>query len=465
MSRWLRERLAEIITPPADTPELPVMHSLRAVALCSLALGLAGIARADNWPAWRGPTGQGHSAERNLPLEWSATKNVRWKVALKDPGNSTPIIWGERIFLTQAKKDPSPKKDKEGKIDNKARRDGTVRSLICLSRKDGSIHWQKDVRYDEPETNWPGIPYANASPVTDGERVVATFGSAGMYCYDLDGRELWKRTDLGKWEHAFGQGASPVIHGEVVIQWCGPNEDTRNRNYLIAVDKKTGKTVWEHDESYGSWMTPVIITHGGKEQLLLGQSRDVKNAPESKHGYLKGIDPATGSELWKCQGLNSYVYTSPLVADGVAVDMSGYGGSALAVKLGGSGDITKDRLWLHPKPATQRVGSGVIVGGHIYMVDENAVQHCYDLKTGEDLWKDEPRLKGLTWGSMVHADGRIYLLMRNGETIVLAANPKFEILATHSLGPGETTNSSVAISNGEIFIRTHRHLWCIAGKK
>ena len=145
--------------------------------------------------------------------------------------------------------------------------------------------------------------------------------------------------------------------------------------------------------------------------------------------------------------------------------MSGYGGSALAVKLGGTGDITKDRLWLHPKPATQRVGSGMIVGEHIYMVDENAVPHCYDLKTGNDLWKDEARLKGTTWGSMVHADGRLYVLMRNGDTLVFAANPKFEVLATNSLGAGEQTNSSLAISNGEIFIRTFKHLWCIGEKK
>ena len=137
----------------------------------------------------------------------------------------------------------------------------------------------------------------------------------------------------------------------------------------------------------------------------------------------------------------------------------------LAVKLGGTGDITRDRLWMHPRPATQRVGSGAIVGEHVYMIDENAVVHCYELKTGNDLWKDEPRQKGLTWGSMVHADGRLYVLMRNGETLVLAAKPKFEILATNSLGAGEQTNSSPVISNGEIFLRTHRHLWCIAEKK
>jgi outer membrane protein assembly factor BamB len=440
------------------------MPFVRAWALGILLLALATTARADNWPAWRGPTGQGHSTESNLPLNWSATKNVKWKVELENPGNSTPVVWGDRIFLTQANKDANPKKDEKGKIDNKARRDGTIRSLLCLSRIDGKVLWQQDVRYDTPETNWPGISYCNASPVTDGERVVVSFGSAGMYCFDFNGKELWKRTDLGKWEHPFGNGSSPVIHGDLAILWCGPNEKV-GRNYLIAVNKATGKTVWEHDESFGSWSTPLIAKVNGKDQLLLGQSRDVKNAPESKNGYLKGFDPATGKELWKCQGLNSYVYTSPLVADGLAVNMCGYEGADLAVKLGGSGDITSDRLWRHPKPATQRVGSGVIVGEHVYMVDEEAVPHCYELKTGKDLWKDEDRFKGMTWSSMVHADGRIYLLMRSGETLVLAAKPKFEILATNSLGRGEETNSSIAISNGDIFIRTFKHLWCIGEKK
>jgi outer membrane protein assembly factor BamB len=254
------------------------------------------------------------------------------------------------------------------------------------------------------------------------------------------------------------------MYGDLAILWCGPNE-TKGRNFLLAVNKKTGETAWEHDEPSGSWSTPLVTKVNGQDQLILGQSLDVKGGPESKAGHLKGLDPMTGKELWACQGLNSFVYSSPLYGDGIAVNMSGFGGSALAVKLGGSGDVTKDRLWLHPK-STQRVGSGVIVGGHVSMVDENATAHCYDLKTGEDLWKEAPRLKGgTTWGSMVHADGRLYLLMRSGETVVMAARPKHEVLAVNALEPGEQTNSSPAISDGAIFLRTFKHLWCIEGKK
>lgn len=419
----------------------------RTTAALGLLTAVCSTLAAGDWPAWRGPTGQGTSDEKNVPLKWSNKENVKWKVPLAHPGNSTPVVWKDNIFLTLANKG------------------GTVRSLRCLARADGSLRWQKDVEYAEKERNWNDNWYANASPVTDGERVVVSFASAGMYCYDFAGKELWKRTDLGKWEHAFGSGASPVLYGDLAILWCGPNE-AKGRNFLLAVSKTTGETVWEHDESSGSWSTPLIAGVNGQDQLILGQSRDAKNAPESKHGYLKGFDPKTGKELWKCQGLSSYVYTSPLYGDGVAVAMSGFGGSAMAVKLGGSGDITKDRLWVHPRPANQRVGSGVVVGGRVYVVDEDATPHCYDLKTGDDLWKGESKVRGgVTWGSVVHADGRLYVMMRNGETVVLAADPKFDVLAVNPLGPGEQTNSSPVISDGKVFLRTFKHLWCVETKR
>jgi outer membrane protein assembly factor BamB len=402
---------------------------------------------AADWPAWRGPIGQGVCEEKGVPLKWSGTENVKWKVPLAHQGNSTPVVWRDTIFLTQANKG------------------GTLRSLLCLARADGSVRWQKDVAYADKERNWNENWYANASPATDGERVVVSFASAGMYCYDFSGKELWKRTDLGKWEHQFGSGSSPVLYRDLAILWCGPNEK-EGRNYLLAVNKKTGETVWEHDEPYGSWATPLIARVNGQDQFILGQSRDVKKDPEAKWGFLKGFDPKTGKELWACRGMSSYVYTSALYSDGVAVAMSGFGGSALAVKLGGTGDITADRLWLHPRPAEQRVGSGVIVGEHVYVVDENGTPHCYELKTGEDLWKGEPRLRGgVTWGSIVHADGRLYALMRSGETVVLAASPKHEVLAVNPLGAGEQTNSSPVTSDGEVFLRTFKHLWCIAEKR
>jgi outer membrane protein assembly factor BamB len=471
-----KERLANrlhlglpALNPPPSSVAEKIMQ--RYLAISTLLTLSAAVAHADNWPAWRGPTGQGFCFEKNLPVKWSAKENVKWKIQLADAGNSTPVIWGDKIFLTKANKG------------------GSVRSLLCLARADGKQLWQKDVEYPGKEINWGGITYTNASAAVDDQRVVACFASAGLYCYDHDGKLLWKRTDLGSWQHSFGSGASPVLYEDLVIQWCGPNsipepdpkegaktdkkdpktdkgaKDKKGpRNFLVAVDKNTGKTAWEHDEQFGSWSTPLIINHNGQDQLLLGLGPDAKNKPDPETNYFKGLDPKTGKELWHCRGLNSYVYTSPLFANGVAVQMCGFGGSALAVKLGGKEDITKDRLWLHPQNI-QRVGSGMIVGEHVYMIDESGVAHCYELTTGKDLWKKVERPAGDTWGSMVHADGKLYVLMRSGDTVVLKADPKFEILAVNSLGAGEQTNSSVAISNGEIYLRTFRSLWCISEKK
>jgi outer membrane protein assembly factor BamB len=398
--------------------------------LLTLLLATSVCAAAD-WPAWRGPTGQGFCSEKGVPLKWGPKEKVKWKVELAYQGNSTPIIWRDKVFLTQANKG------------------GSVRSLLCLARADGKLLWQKDVAYEGKERNWNENWYANASPVTDGKRVVACFGSAGVYCYDLDGNELWKRTDLGEWQHQFGNGASPVLFEGLVIQWCGPNEK-KGRNFLLAMDGKNGKTKWEHEEKEGSWATPIIVGPAGKEQMVLGMGE-----------YLKGFNPRDGKEVWRCGGLQSYVYATALVEGEYAVGMSGYNKAALAVKLGGTGDITARRLWRHERNV-QRVGSGILVGGHVYMVDEDGSARCYDVKTGEDKWKDEKRRPGTIWGSLVHAEGRIYAFMRDGSTRVYRADPKQEVLAINTLGPGVQTNSSPAISNGEIFLRTFKHLYCIA---
>jgi outer membrane protein assembly factor BamB len=399
-------------------------------------LGCAALAVADDWPAWRGRTGQGYCFEKNLPLKWSPTENVKWKIPLAHGGNSTPIIANGKVFLTMANKG------------------GTVRSTLCFDRTDGKQLWKNDVNYSDKEQNWTPDWYCNASPTTDGERVIVSLGSAGMFCYDLAGKELWKRTDLGKWQHQFGNSASPILYGDLCILWCGPNNG-KTGNLLLAVKKTTGETVWEKHEKVSSWGTPIIVSVDGKDQLLY--------CPEYQ---LKGADPKTGKELWHCDGLMEYVYASPLYSPElkIAVAMSGYNKSALAVKVGGSGDITKDRLWLHPKN-NQRVGTGIIVGEHVYILEDNGTPKCYELKTGKELWQVEKRPAGTNWGSMVHADGKLYVLTRDGTTLIFAASPKYELLATNRLAPGETTNSSPAISNGEIFLRTNRHLWCISAKK
>ena len=411
-----------------------------------IALLLTCVCASANWPAWRGPEGTGVTRESKLPVRWSTNENIRWRTPLPERGNSTPIVWGDAVFVTQA-------------IDKENRR-----TLMRFDRKTGKQRWQKGVTYSEKEPTHETNPYCSASAVTDGERIVASYGSAGLYCYDFEGNELWHR-DLGKQHHIWGNAASPVLYQDLCILNVGPGE----RSFLIALDKKTGKTVWQVDEPgghsgqakpgedakavwIGSWSTPIVIKENGSDRLIMSFPKRVA-----------ALEPKSGKEIWTCAGLNPLVYTSPLYDDdGVVVAMGGFSGSALAVKTGGKGDVTEThRLWQHPR-AKQRIGSGVIHGGHIYILNEPPIAECYDLKTGK-LVADQ-RLKGSgpkgeTWSSMLLAGEKLYVINQSGDTFVLKANPQMETVAVNSLG--EFTNASLAPSDGEIFIRTHKHLWCV----
>ncbi|MEN9574170.1 MAG: hypothetical protein RL514_2025 [Verrucomicrobiota bacterium] len=410
-------------------------------------------ASAANWPAWRGPHGDGISSEQNLPVQWNKTENIRWRVPLPEAGNSTPIVWGDRIFITQPV--------------------GNRRTLRCLNRADGKQLWESGVATKEKEPTHGTNPYCSASPVTDGERVIVSFASDGLFCYDFSGKELWSRTDLGRQIHIWGNAASPVLHGNLCFLNFGPGETT----YLLAVDKQTGKTVWKNEEPggdsggpppapkdapadkkaaprgkwLGSWTTPPVIREGGRDSLLM-----------SWPGRLCALDPATGKERWTSTGLTPLVYTSPIHAGDIVVAMSGFGGSALAVRAGGAGDVTESkRLWHHPR-SPQRIGSGVIHEGHLYIHNDPGTAMCLNLETGKEVWNE--RLKGASatganWSSVLLAGGKCYTITQGGDCFVFKASPTFELLAANPLG--ERSNSSIVPSNGELLIRTHQALWCI----
>lgn len=422
------------------------------IRLCLLALLVAPFGmHADNWPMWRGATGSGTANEKALPQKWNATNSIAWKIALPDRGNSTPIVWGDKIFLTQ----PLEKSNE--------------RALLCLDRRDGRVLWQRTVKYAEAEESHEDNPFCSESPATDGEIVVVTYGSAGVYCYDFEGRELWKR-DLGKIRFTWGAAASPVIHGGMVFLYRGPDPQA----HLVALDKRTGRTVWRRDdpaiaiedrtdgfkgnksrEWICSYSTPIIIKHGAQEELVM-----------SHPGQLRGLDLATGAVRWSCAGLNPMIYASPIAGEDTVVAMGGFFGTSQAVKLGGKGDVTAThRLWQTVR-TQNRLGSGVIHGGHVYVLNTPGFVECLDLKTGKVVYNERLRgaaAKNESWSSMLLAGDKIYIPNQSGETYVLRAAPKFELLATNPLD-GALTNASLAAADGQIFLRTHRHLWCI-GKR
>ena len=392
---------------------------------------LASSARADHWPAWRGDSaGSGITKETDLPVEWGESRNIRWRVALPERGNSTPVVWGERVFVTQA-------------IQAEHRR-----TVMCFHRADGRLLWQKGVVYDRPERTHKSNPYCSASPVTDGERVVASFGSAGLVCYDMNGRELWRR-EFAPLNHTWGNASSPILHDNLCIHYYGPGKGS----FLTALDKKTGKTLWQFDEPVwntegrvdgfkgrpngvvGTWSTPLVLDN----ELIMSFPMEVI-----------AFDPPTGRIRWRCDGLNPLVYTSPIAGDGVIVAMGGYRGNTVAVK-------STKRLW-HKVNARGGIGSGVIAGGRIYFPARLIA--CLDLATGNTVWEEKvPGTKGGTWCSILLSGDRLYLPKQSGDIVVAKVRPSFEVLAVNSMK--EKSNSSLAASNGELFFRTEQTLWCI----
>lgn len=405
------------------------------ILLISLALFL----QAANWPAWRGDaSGSGSAAETDLPLEWGKDKNVAWRVELPDRGNSTPIIWGDRVFVTQAIEESK------------------WRGLMCFNRADGKLLWKSGLTYAQSERTHRDNPPCSASPTTDGEVVIAAYGSAGVAAYDFEGNELWRR-DFGALDHTWGNSTSPVLHGGLVFHYQGPAKGA----FLAALDKKTGETVWKWDEPnwktgprtdgfsgrddegvIGSWSTPIIVN----DELVMSFPMEIKS-----------FDPKSGKQLWTCEGLNPLVYTSPVAADGVVVAMGGYSGNSVAVRTGG------ERLWQEVRHFGG-IGSGVIKDGHLYAQDAGGIAHCVELSTGKTVWKDRLPGAGKSWGSFILVGDLIYTLSQPGDTVVFKASPKgLEVVAQSDVG--EHTNSSLAASDGDIFIRTYEALWRISKPK
>ena len=423
----------------------------------SAAKNEAGLDVRHQWPQWRGPLSTGVAPHGKPPVEWSESKNIRWKLALPGKGYSTPVIWGDRIFLTTA----VPYGDAfEPKLDSApGAHDGMPVThhhrfvVLAVSRREGKIIWQRTVHKELPhEGGHYTASLASSSPVTDGEHLFAFFGSRGLYCLDMDGELLWK-TDLGTMQtlHAHGEGSSPALHGDtLIINW-----DHEGQSFVVAFDKRTGKQRWkvERDE-VTSWATPIVVEHGGKPQVIISGTTRVRS-----------YDLATGRVIWECGGLSRNVVASPVAGDGMVYAASSYDKQAmLAIRLDGAiGDITgTDRVVWTRTRRTPYVPSPLLYGDSLYFLRHyQGILSRVNAKTGEEQYGPF-RLNGIrnVYASPVAAADRVYITDRDGTTLVISHGDMPSVLALNQLN--DSFSASAAIVGNEFFLRGQKYLYCIA---
>lgn len=399
---------------------------------------------AGDWSQFRGPNGQGVSRDRHVPTTWSSTENIAWQADLPGPGASSPIVVGDKVYLTCYTGyglEPAKGEDKDLR-----------RHLLCFDRKSGEELWQKTFEPKLPEHQYQGEGsyhgYAASTPTSDGERLYVFFGKSGVYGLDLDGEPIW-HASVGDGTHGWGSGASPVLFGNLLLINASVESGS-----LYALDKLTGKEVWKAPGVGAAWDTPHLITRGDAEEVIV-----------SAQDKLLSFNPDDGKPLWTAEGVHRYVCPS-VVSHGDVVYAIGGGHTSLAVRLGGKGDVTQSHvLWRKDKGSN--VGSPIYFDGHLYWAgDSNGLMNCQNAETGEFVYQEriEPR-PGNIWSSAVLADGNIYLVSQHAGTFVVAAQPKYELLAHNKFAADDNrTNASPAVHDGQILLRTDKRLYCI-GKR
>jgi outer membrane protein assembly factor BamB len=406
--------------------------------LLSGASGQVELARGEsNWPRWRGAHQDGHTDQSNLPVHWSPA-DVVWKATLPGHGQSSPVIWGDRIFLTTALER------------------GRERLVFCVDRNDGRLLWQHTAWKGEPEPSHTMNGWASSTCATDGEVVVAFFGRGGLHAYTVDGKPLWS-LNLGTFESPWSIAACPIILGDLVIQ----NGDSDADAFLAAFDKHTGKQVWrtKRPDNRG-WSTPILVhvaaSASGKEHDEL-----VLNGHTGVYGY----DPKTGKELWFCQGFNGRGEPTVTPAGDVLCVVNGLKGDFYAVRPGGSGDVTATRMaWHTPRKGGRDCPSPIVVGQFVIVCDMKGIATCYRTTDGKEVWKE--RIGSNFSSSPIAAAGLVYFQAEDGTTVVIRPGPKLDVVATNALDPAqdEVFRASLTPSEGQIFARSDHVLYCI-GKR
>lgn len=424
--------------------------------------------RTSQWSSFRGERAAGVADQQSLPEKWDAAKgqSVKWKIAIPGLAHSSPIVWGDRVFVTTAissKGGDSFRKGLYGDGDASDDRSSQQWKLYALDKDTGRILWDRIAYEGAPrEKRHIKASYANATPATDGRYVIAFFGSQGLYAFDVKGRLVWKR-DLGVLnagaydlpDYEWGTASSPIIYKDLVIVQC----DTQKGSFLLAANIKTGKTVWKTDrEELPSWGTPNIYAGKDRAELITNASN-----------FIRGYDPATGKELWRLGGSSKITAPTPVFSGDLIVVASGRRPEApiFVIRAGASGDITlassqsssKHIAW-SKKARGSYMPTPLIYGDHLYVLSNQGVFDCYDLKTGNEIYRERIPHHGSGFSaSPVAADGKIYLPSEDGDVFVVKAGAKFEVLNINSIG--EPLMATPAISGGKMFVRSQQHLFAI----
>jgi outer membrane protein assembly factor BamB len=410
-------------------------------------------AHAENWPRFRGPSGQGLSAETNLPREWNPTSNVAWKTAIPGAGWSSPVVWDDRIFLTSATED------------------GVSCHVFCLDRPTGKILWDREVFRQVPLHKEGKNSHATPTPVADGHRVYAVFSSGGIAALDFEGALVWTNREVDFYSR-HGLGASPIVYENLLImpfdssnrvaepgKWPNNTDEEKlgwripwDKSFLIALDVQTGKRVWTAPRGMSriAHTTPNILDVSGKAQLI-STAGDV----------IQGYDPHSGARLWSVKNEGEGVTPTFALGDGRIFAASGFTDNVLrAVSVGGNGDAVESRIVWEARKGVPTQSSISYLKPHVYAVSDNGVVTCYNAADGTIV--RQQRIGGNHSASPVLADGYIYFLSEAGETVVMKAGPELEIIARNTIE--EKCQASIAVSHGQLFIRSDEHLFCIGSK-
>jgi hypothetical protein len=409
-----------------------------AVVLVSAFLAHA-AARAEDWPEFRGPTGQGHYAGKGLPTEWSDTKNVAWKQPVPGKGWSSPIVQAGRVYLTTA-------------VPVEGSKDQSLRAL-CLDAASGKLLWQTEV-FRQDGKKAPAIhgknSHASPTPLTDGRRLYVHFGHQGTAALDLDGTVLWRNTAL-RYAPVHGNGGTPVrIDDRLVFAVDGSDQQ-----FIVALDTKDGEVLWKTDRGCKAYKkfsfgTPLVITTGGKRQIV---------SPAS-HAVI-AYDPDGGKELWRVQTDGYSVVPRPVFGHGLVFLSTGYDQPRLlAVRAGGTGDVTESHVAWSTTKAAPHTPSPLLVGDELYTVSDLGIVRCVDARTGKGHWQE--RLEGSFSASPLYAEGKIYVQSEEGVATVLRAGKEYAVVAQNTIE--ERTFASYAAADGAIYLRTERHLYRIGAK-